>query len=165
MPQFAESIQKGIRLHRQIDRYTDNHPVVRQGTHRLQPHHHKYAPVVIDVLYDHLLIQNWSRYSKEPLSQFTDRVYEILNRRMEAMPGKMQKRLPRMIAANWLMGYGTISGLEFVFARMQERARFEAAFEAAPRHLLQHYEAFFEEFNLFFPEVIEFVEGLIEGGV
>ncbi len=154
---YPESVQKGIHLHRQIDSYTDNHPIVRQGTHRLQAVHRKYSPVVIDILYDYLLVKNWGRYSGQSLSSFTKYVYEILERRMDDMPLKLQKRLPGMIKGDWLTSYGTISGLSFVFDNMEKRAKFSAHFSEAPKSLLMNYEAYNEEFNQFFPEVIAFV--------
>jgi len=154
---YSEEVQKGIVLHRKIDSYTDNHPIVRQGTNRLQPFHHKYAPVVIDVLYDYLLVKNWNRYSGESLPNFTKYVYEILERRMGELPLKLQKRLPGMIAGDWLTSYGTIKGLSFVFDKMDERAKFKANFSQAPKNLLMDYDAYNEEFNQFFPEVINYV--------
>ncbi|MFK7809106.1 MAG: ACP phosphodiesterase [Saprospiraceae bacterium] len=154
---YSESVQKGIRLHRQIDSYTDNHPIVRLGTKRLQPTHRKYAPVVIDVLYDYLLVKNWSRYSGQELSEFTKYVYEILQRRIGEMPNKLQQRLPGMIAGDWLTAYGTIEGLSFVFSKMDQRARFVANFAEAPKNLLLGYENYNEEFNDFFPDVLQFV--------
>jgi acyl carrier protein phosphodiesterase len=154
---YPESIQKGIILHRQIDQYTDNHPVVRQGTHRLRPQHQKYAPVVLDVLHDYLLVKNWATYSEESLSDFTKAVYEIMGRRMGEMPERLQRRLPGMIAGDWLTAYGTMKGLSFTFEKMQERAKFPANFTEAPQHLLMAYDQYNEEFNRFFPEVINFV--------
>ena len=52
---YSLEIQQGIQIHREIDSFTDNHPSVRKGTFRLRPHHRKYAPVVIDILYDHYI--------------------------------------------------------------------------------------------------------------
>jgi len=60
---YSPEIQKGIFLHRQIDTYTDLHPMVKKGTHRLQKYHRKYSPVIVDVFYDYLLANNWERYS------------------------------------------------------------------------------------------------------
>ena len=39
---FPEDIKKGILLHRQIDTFTDSHPIYRMSKHRL---HEKYGPV------------------------------------------------------------------------------------------------------------------------
>ncbi|MEL7021319.1 MAG: DUF479 domain-containing protein, partial [Bacteroidota bacterium] len=54
LKQYSKAIQSGVLLHRKIDSYTDNHPIIRKGTKRLRPQHRKYAAVVIDVFYDYL---------------------------------------------------------------------------------------------------------------
>jgi len=155
---YSESIQKGIVLHRQIDTYTDTHPIVKQGVHRLQPFHSKYAPVVIDIIFDHLLANNWSRYSGQSLDDFAKYIYEILNDRMGELPKKLQKRLPEMIEGNWLQAYGTKEGMLFTFKKMDERTSFPSNFSKAMDHLELDFEAYNSEFNQFFPEVIQFVD-------
>lgn len=155
---YSSTIQQGIHLHRQIDTYTDNHPIVRKGVHRLHPNHKKYAPVVIDILFDHLLARNWSRYSGESLKNFTNGVYEILNKRMDELPEKLKKRLPAMIEADWLTGYGTKRGMEITFRNMDKRTKFPSNFIKALDDLENDYDAYNTEFNQFFPDVITYVE-------
>jgi len=154
---FSPAVQKGIQLHRQIDTYTDQHQKVRQGTHRLQANHRKYAPVVIDIFYDHLLAKNWHEYHPEPIERFTPKVYQILRNRMEEMPKRLKHQLPKMIEDNWLEKYGTIEGMQFVFERMDLRTTFPSNFSSAMDDLEEHYDLFNEEFNQFFPEVVHFV--------
>ncbi len=154
---YSSSIQAGVQLHRHIDTYTDQHPLVRQGTQRLHPHHHKYAPVVLDILFDHLLAKNWSTYSITSLSDFTKSVYEVLNRRKAEMPESLQKRLPSMIKYDWLGGYGTREGMQITLTKMDERTRFPSNFSEALNHLEADWDDFNAEFNRFFPEVIQFV--------
>ena len=79
---LPKEVQAGVTLHREIDFYTDTHAIVRKGTKRLRPHHRKYSPVVIDVLYDHLLANNWERYSGSSLPDFAQGVYKVFSRRM-----------------------------------------------------------------------------------
>src|SRR5690349_12341831 len=59
---FSSGIVKGIELHRAIDEYTDSHPVVAQSKNRLRPKYRHYAPVIVDVFYDHFLAKNWKNY-------------------------------------------------------------------------------------------------------
>lgn len=152
---YSEAIQKGIQLHRQIDSFTDNHLVVRQGTKRLQKHHHKYAPVVIDVLYDYLLAKNWETYSNQSLASFTSNVYDILLKRLDELPTKLSKGLPNWIENDWLTQYGKKEGIRYTFKRMDERTKFPSNFQAAVEHLEADYESFDNEFNQFFPDVIQ----------
>ncbi len=64
---FSPGIQKGILLHREIDTFTDAHPIVRQSTKRLHKNYGHYSGIIVDILYDHFLAKNWSRYSDVPL--------------------------------------------------------------------------------------------------
>lgn len=154
---FEPSIQKGIRLHRLIDTYTDNHPMIRQGTKRLHPFHHKYAPVIIDVYYDYLLGHNWLLYSHESTQDFANQIYRILESNFDALPVVLQKRLPFMIEHNWLLGYTTQAGLAFVFERMQKRMNFPVNLDTAVGILLEHFDSFDAEFKVFFQDIMDYV--------
>ena len=159
---LPEKVKEGVLLHRKIDFYTDTHAIVRKGTHRLQPYHHKYSPVVIDVLYDHLLANNWDRYSSSSLSVFAQNIYKIFSRRMDEMPPRLKRKLPRMIEHDWLNNYKSIEGLQFTLEKMDERTRFPSNFGGAVEHLLDDYGLFTDEFNAFFPEVIAYVNSQCE---
>ncbi len=157
VPNFSPAIQQGIFLHRQIDSFTDSHPIVRQGTVRLHPHHHKYAPVVIDVFFDNLLAHNWDKYSRESLPDFAKRMYQLLTERQADLPLKMQKYVPNMIANDWLQKYGTMDGLQYTFERLDNRTKFPSNFKNAVSHLQANFNDFNDEFNLFFPDVQQMV--------
>jgi acyl carrier protein phosphodiesterase len=60
--QFPKRVVEGIRLHRVIDEFTDKHEIVRQGVSRFKPTQGRYASVVIDVVYDHVLANNWQEF-------------------------------------------------------------------------------------------------------
>jgi len=155
---YSEGIQKGIFLHRKIDFYTDTHPIVKQGTHRLRTNHGKYAPVVLDVLFDYLLANNWEKYSEESIADYTIKVYKILSRNQSFLPPKIGNRLPEMIADNWLVKYGWDDGLRYVFERMKKRVSQPNLLENAVESLKEDYPSYENEFNAFFPEVIAYVE-------
>ncbi len=157
VPNFSPEIQKGIILHRQIDTFTDEHPLVKKGTRRLQEAHHKYAPVIVDVWYDYLLANNWDRYSGESLDDFCEGVYQVLEKRIDELPLKLQKRLPMMIEHKWLQAYGTDDGIRYTFKRLSERLSKPEYLDGVVDNLLGFNEEMTEEFNLFFPEVIEYV--------
>ncbi|MFK8005586.1 MAG: ACP phosphodiesterase [Saprospiraceae bacterium] len=157
VPNFSPEVQKGIILHRQIDTFTDKHPLVKKGTYRLQEKHHKYAPVIVDVWYDYLLANNWERYSGESLDDFCEGVYQILEKRINDLPVKLQKRLPMMIEHKWLQAYGTDEGIRYTFKRLSERLSKPEYLDGVVDNLLSFNEEMTEEFNSFFPEVIEYV--------
>lgn len=155
---YSTGIQAGIRLHRKIDSFTDNHLIVRQGTKRLQPYHHKYSAVVIDVLYDYLLIHNWTEYSGQSFEDFTGRVYRILAKNRGLMPAGLRKHLPNMIAKDWLSSYGRLEGLAFTFERIKTRVSRPEQLDGAVESLQRDFDYLNEEFKQFFPTVIAMVE-------
>lgn len=154
---YSTGVQEGVLLHRKIDQFTDRHPMVSQGVHRLHPFHHKYAAVIVDVFYDYLLAKNWSLYTKENFITFTKRVYAILEKYKSVMPPKIQIRLSNMIDGDWLIGYSQYEGLAFTFDRMQFRLSKPEYLHGVIENLQAHESAFDEEFKAFFPEVIAFV--------
>ncbi|MFK7934435.1 MAG: ACP phosphodiesterase [Saprospiraceae bacterium] len=155
---YSAGIQKGISLHRKIDSYTDNHPVVRQGTKRLQPLHRKYSAVIIDVFYDYLLVQNWERYSEQSLLDFTQRIYRILEQHQPILPTNLKRSLPKMIEHDWLRNYGRIEGIAYTFSRMEERVSQPKLLAGAAESLLRDEAILMEEFNMFFPDIVRVVE-------
>jgi acyl carrier protein phosphodiesterase len=62
-----------------------------------------------------------------------------------------------MISHNWLKNYGTAEGLQFTFDRFSKRVTFEADFSNAAELLIQKVHELNEDFNAFFPELIEYV--------
>ncbi|GLR16183.1 acyl carrier protein phosphodiesterase [Portibacter lacus] len=152
---YSDEIKRGILLHRLIDTFTDNHPIVRQGTKRLRKKHGKYAPVVIDILYDNILAKNWHLYDDKSLEEFAQDSYLILYRRLPDMPDKLRKKVPLMVADNFLLKYRSKAGIERALASMDRRTKFPSDFKSAALQLDEEEELFTEEFNIFFPELIQ----------
>ena len=107
---------------------------------------------------DYILVKNWDKYSDIPLKEFTQEVYKILEKNIHIMPEYLQRRLPHMIADDWLVGYGTKEGLEFTFSRMKLRTNFPRFFENAVDSLMKDYQLYEDDFNLFFPDIIDAVK-------
>ena len=53
---YSPAVKKGILLHRRIDSYTDKHKIVHQSMSYFAPRYHKYAGIIIDILYDLMFI-------------------------------------------------------------------------------------------------------------
>nr|WP_235295669.1 acyl carrier protein phosphodiesterase [Portibacter marinus] len=153
--EYSPEIQKGIQLHRMIDSFTDNHEMVRKGTKRLRNYHGKYAPVVIDILYDNILARNWDQYHERALEDFTRDAYLTLYQRMTDLPDKLKQRVPLMVADDFLTKYRDENGLKRALRSLDRRAKFASNFEAAAQQLRNERALFESEFHSFFPEVVE----------
>ena len=97
---YSQGIQRGIRLHREIDTYTDAHPITRRSKRRLDKKYGLYAGVIIDLFYDHFLAKNWDEYSAIPLDVYEASVYALLGSNLENLPEKTQHLLPLMVEYN-----------------------------------------------------------------
>jgi acyl carrier protein phosphodiesterase len=163
LPALTEGVKRGVMLHREIDAFTDAHPVVKQSTHRLHPFHHKYAPVIVDIYYDYLLAKNWSKFSPPSVTveDFTQKMYVLLEKRKQDLPEKLRKRIHHMIADNWLMKFTTFDGLEEAFARVERAAAFPGNFGNAAEHLMLFLDDFDAEFLAFFPDLQKHVTFVI----
>ncbi|RXP52297.1 DUF479 domain-containing protein [Lutibacter sp. HS1-25] len=155
---YPREIQIGILLHREIDNYTDNHPIVKKSMHRLHPRYRHYDGVIIDILYDHFLAKNWNMYSPISLESYAENTYHFLTKNAADFPEKLQKLLPNMIQYNWLVNYATLEGIERVLGGMNRRTKGISQMNLAIEDLNLHYNEFEEDFTNFFKDLEFFVE-------
>lgn len=150
---FPEDVQKGIILHRFIDTYTDSHDVFRQSTKRLHEKYHHYAGVVVDIIYDHFLAKNWTKYSDEKLEDFINRFYNSLHTNYDILTEKTQGLMPYMIERNWLLSYRTVEGIHQILTQMDRRSKNLSKMQFASEELKEFYTEFEQEFTTFFEEM------------
>ncbi len=153
---YPKDIQTGILLHRQIDTFTDAHPTVRKSTKRLHKNYGHYSGVIVDILYDHYLAKNWSKYSDVPLAKYVDDFYTILEDNFEILPTRIQKITPYLLKDNWLLSYATIEGITKVLEGMNKRTQNRSKMNLAVNELEEFYQEFEAEFTSFFDELNEF---------
>ena len=155
---LPQEVIDGIMLHRKIDFYTDNHPEFIKSRERLYEKYHKYAGVIMDVFYDHFLAKNWDNYSELSLNTFTSYTYGVLLKNYLILPKRTKKILPILILNNWLSSYKEFSGLRKTFNVISKRTAFKTNFNSVVDDLIVDYDKYEEEFNMFFPDIAEFVE-------
>ena len=155
---YSQGIQRGIRLHREIDTYTDAHPITRRSKRRLDKKYGLYAGVIIDLFYDHFLAKNWDDYSAIPLDVYVASVYALLGSNLENLPEKTQHLLPFMVEYNWLYNYQFIKGMQRVFNGMNRRTKNKSQMHLATYDLQEYYLTFETDFKEFFQQLIAFTD-------
>src|SRR5262245_2138204 len=88
--QFETDVARGIELHRVIDEFTDKHPVVKQSKVRLREKYRHYAPVIVDIFYDHYLAKNWDKFHKTFLPDYAEATYKMILSRENVLPEKVK---------------------------------------------------------------------------
>lgn len=159
---YNQKIQKGIRLHRAIDSFTDQHPIVLKSKKRLRSKFGHYSPVIVDVFYDHFIAKDWDKFCTEPLQDFTLRFYELMKKYSHQIPKNVNHMLTYMSTGNWLYNYQFLEGIDKTLTGMSRRTKFQSRMEHATSSLEEHYEDFENEFNLFFPELLSFADNFKE---
>ena len=150
---FDLPIAIGIELHREIDFYTDQHPIVTQSKNRLRPKYRHYSGVIVDVFYDHFLARNWNDHHIDLLPDFADKAYATLTDHVSVSPDDVKLMLPYMVKGNWLVNYSRLEGIHRALTGMSRRTPFESKMDEATSDLNNYYQEFENEFNRFFPEL------------
>ncbi|WP_460677026.1 acyl carrier protein phosphodiesterase [Hymenobacter coalescens] len=154
---YPPAVQRGIRLHRLIDSFTDAHPVVRRSTARLRAAGLvKWAGVVADVGYDHLLARDFARYhydAAEPLPAFAQRMYALLHQRRHELPERLQQMLHYMRQHDWLTGYAHPEGLARALRGLSQRVPQGAVLATGSAAFLTELPAYEDDFRAFWPEL------------
>ena len=153
---LPERIQKGIKLHRNIDSYTDAHPTFRESTKRLHKNYGHYSGIIVDIYYDHFLAKNWNSYSDTPLDVFVDNFYDLLEDNYAILPVGVKRMMPYMIADNWIFNYSNMEGIAKVLTGMNRRTKNKSKMNFAILDLEEHYNEFEKEFKSFFEELTVF---------
>lgn len=91
LSRFPEGVEKGIRLHRYLDRFTDTHPTLVAQKHLLSVVPRRFAGILIDVLFDHFLAVNWHAVSDVSLDRHADHVQGALQLHHQALPASLQR--------------------------------------------------------------------------
>jgi acyl carrier protein phosphodiesterase len=153
---YPTKIQAGIRLHREIDTFTDAHPLFRKCTKRLHKGYGHYSGIIVDIFFDHFLAKNWTLYSQTPLEAYVDGFYKSLNKHFDLLPPRFKSMTPIMIEGNWLLSYATIEGIQLVLNGMNRRTKGRSKMNEATKELQDHYIGFETDFATFFEDLRTF---------
>ncbi|MDX2414388.1 MAG: ACP phosphodiesterase [Bacteroidales bacterium] len=155
---YPEQVRKGIIIHRNIDAFTDKHPVVHRSKLLFSKKYHKYAGVVCDILYDHFLTKEWDFFSRRPIESVTYQFYRAMVNNYDILPEKVKDRIPFFIINNWIEAYRTSKGLKSVLRAMSRRTSLPNEARYAIKTFKKNYYSLDDDFMEFFPQLIEYVE-------
>ena len=161
---YPNEIAKGILLHRKIDTFTDQHPIILQTNKLLHRDFGKYAPVITDIYYDHFLGVYFKKYKfdsqseGDELSDFSKFIYKTLDQNYETLPSLAQQVFLRMKQQDWLFHYATLYGMEQSLNGLSRRAKYATHLHKSFDFLKQNYSIIENDFLLFFPDIVQFVQ-------
>ncbi|MFN7544463.1 MAG: ACP phosphodiesterase [Acidobacteriota bacterium] len=139
-------LRLGVALHRELDRYTDQHPLVRAAIARISSPRRRVAGVLIDVFFDHFYAQSID----------IDALRPPLLPHLADLPAPLQSLPERMITSHWFGAYATPSGIGAVLHRMEQRRGRPLGLSGAEQELSSHYQHFEDAALAFLPDAIAF---------
>ncbi len=157
--EYPVSIQKGIRLHRAIDQFTDTHGATQQIKTFFRPQYRLYSGAFADVVYDHFLANDKVEFgSATELKQFAEDTYKVLEANAGFFPDPFQKMFPYMKEYDWLYNYRHKWAIEKSFNGLVRRAAYLTESKIAFDLFNEHYDTMQMCYGEFFPSLKKYTE-------
>lgn len=150
---LPRAVERGVRLHRAIDAYTDSHPGVAQVRREFPATLRRYAGILIDLSFDHYLSVHWERFCPIPLTDFNRQIYRTLDEQQHTLSAGSQRMLTRMIEHDILGLYSEWDTVPASAARIGERFRRHNPFLDVDRELSSSRPALERAFLDFYPDL------------
>jgi acyl carrier protein phosphodiesterase len=150
------AIERGVRLHRAIDAYTDRHPVLEQLRRQFPERLRRYAGILIDISFDHYLSRHWSSFSDIPLGEFSQQVYTTLSEHRQHLSEDACRMLNRLVEHDILGLYDDWETVPASAERIGQRFRRENPFRDIGPELSMERDKLERAFLEFYPDLQAF---------
>ncbi|RYY71021.1 MAG: DUF479 domain-containing protein [Chitinophagaceae bacterium] len=160
---YPAEIQAGIKLHRAIDQFTDDHPCTKIMAAVFKPTYRLYGGAFADVVYDHFLANDTTQFpTARHLLDFTTHTYAQLQENQQWLPPAFAAMFPYMQSQDWLYNYQFDSGIQKSFQGLARRAAYIPESDTAFELFLNNKELLGEQYTLFFHSVKSFAAYTME---
>jgi len=154
--QYSSGIEAGIRLHRQIDLFTDQHPHIKHCQTFFGPELRRFSGIIVDIGFDHFLAKHWHRFDDRELTEFNSEVLTILNQYRSRVPDNASLFIERMTSHEILLRYRDAEAIPQILKRTGQRLSRPTPLIESGEQFLQQYSRLETVFFEFFPELVAF---------
>ena len=120
-PEWPEALASGVLLHRHVDTWTDAHPILARTRALFPPPYRRYAGILLDVWFDHLLARDFGRLTGAQLEEFAERAYAALRTETTALPAAFTLFAARLERNRGLERNTDVDYIEGVLERIASR--------------------------------------------
>ena len=158
---LSPAVLAGLKNHRAVDRFTDNHSSVVALKQCFSAERRRFAGIALDVYFDHLLMTHWHKFDTRSVNEVIAEFYKRMQRGQLMMPGSEMRRVTSsMVTNDWFGSYQDIDSIAEALDRIAMRIRFPNQFGNAIEDLRRHEDVILEVFDKFFPQLKLHVESL-----
>jgi acyl carrier protein phosphodiesterase len=155
---LPSNVRAGIALHRSVDAFTDAHREIAAARELFDPPFRRYAGILIDVWFDHLLARQWSRYGEGGLDAFSAGIRALFASNAAIVPARMRGFVAYLEAHDLPAMYRETSAIGAALHGISGRlSRANPLGEALPV-LIERRASLQERFDAFFPELRAFAD-------
>ncbi|MCW5914766.1 MAG: DUF479 domain-containing protein [Chitinophagaceae bacterium] len=155
--EYPEGIQKGIRLHRMIDEFTDSHPATAEAKSFFRADYRLYSGAFVDVVYDHFLANDHNVFpTGKALYKFSIDTYKSISNFESYLPEVFAYMFRYMRQENWMYNYRTKDGIQRSFGGLVRRARYMDDASMAMDILEKNYSRLEACYQAFYPDVLKY---------
>ncbi|MDA3613552.1 acyl carrier protein phosphodiesterase [Polluticaenibacter yanchengensis] len=156
---FSNEIVAGIKLHRAIDAYTDQHEVVKETKKIFKESYGLYAGAFLDVAFDYFVANDAHFFKNDAeLKQFAANAYRSVEKNYPLLTDNITSMLINMKKYDWLYNYKTIYGIEKSFSGLVYKTKYidNAADAVAIFH--KYFNEIEQAYNAFMPDLHTYSE-------
>ncbi len=155
--EYPLAVQVGIKLHRAIDDFTDQHAATAALKNFFRPAYRLYSGAFADVVYDYFLANDTTQFASSGyLMAFATGTYALMEKNDALFPVSFAKMFSYMRQQNWLYNYRFDEGMQKSFAGLGRRAAYITETDTAynifivkKREMQICYDNFFDELKNF----------------
>ncbi|MGP8290119.1 acyl carrier protein phosphodiesterase [Vreelandella zhanjiangensis] len=98
---WTSDVAYGIRHHRKVDAWVDQHPSVLGAKQRAPEGKRRYAGIALDIVWDHFLARD--KAGRDEQQKLVTRCYDLLSSR--SAPNRLEAMVPYLVEHDWLRNY------------------------------------------------------------
>ena len=145
------NLKRGLLLHRHIDVQSNRLPSMRSTYHRFGDELRRPAPILLDLMADHVFAKHWEDFGTGDLHEFTQSCYDAIGR--FELPASARRFYDHMCRTDLLARYSQLEVVEDIMLRILERLKFADSGYDLARRLRQNEAEFRDDFESYFRDL------------
>lgn len=161
--ELPDAVQKGIRLHRAIDSFTDQSEETAFIKTMFRPRYRLFSGALADIVYDHFLANDSGIFTDEnDIQRLATATYDDLEQFKHALPSVFIPVFSGMKAHNWLVHYRHDWAIGRSFRGLAARSALIGETDTAFSVFLEKKEEMRTAYSSFFPKIISFSQSKLD---
>jgi acyl carrier protein phosphodiesterase len=127
---LSAEAQKGIRMHREIDCFMDNHYAVSALRSELSMHLPKVSGIALDIFFDYLLASEWQRFHQRELEPFLDDFFTKINPML--IPNEYAPWISSLYENRYIHQYSHFESVVAISEHLHRKLKFKTEIDSSP---------------------------------